>query len=246
MQSSLKYPNERRSAASLWPNSVGKVRLGVVTIDLGMKSTIAAVAAGIVLVFASAMEAEACARNVSAKAAQTVVPSTRINQSLLDDAIRAEVNFHRCHAGLKTMADAGGGLASQAKKHSSWMARTQQLTHRSKVAGSSTLKQRLKKSGVKFRTSAENIGMVHRYRIDNQRFKIVSSNACQFTTRGGKPLPAHSYASLARHAVNLWMNSPGHRKNILNRKVTKISTGVAFDPKAKYCGRFWLTQNFLG
>ena len=211
-----------------------------------MNSTIAAIAAGIVLMVASSADAQTCSRNVSAKAAQTVVPSTRINQSLLDDAIRAEANFHRCRAGRKTLADAGGGLASQARKHSSWMARTQQLTHRSTVSGSSTLKQRLKKSGIKFRTGAENIGMVHRYQIDNQRFKIVSSNACQFTTYGGKPLPAHTYASLARHVVNLWMNSPGHRKNILNRKVKKISTAVAFDSNAQYCGRFWLTQNFVG
>jgi uncharacterized protein YkwD len=42
------------------------------------------------------------------------------------------------------------------------------------------------------------------------------------------------------------MNSPGHRKNILDRNVTRISTAVAFDPKAQYCGRFWLTQNFIG
>ena len=211
-----------------------------------MKSTIAAVAAGIVFTFVSAMDVQACSRNVSAKAAKTVVPSSRVNQSLLDDAIRAEVNFHRCRAGLRPLADAGNGLANQAKKHSSWMARAQQLTHRSTVAGSATLKQRLKRSGLKFRTGAENIGMVHRYQIDNQRFKIVSSNACQFTKYDGTPLPAHSYASLARHAVNLWMSSPGHRKNILNRKVTKMSSGVAFDPKAQYCGRFWLTQNFVG
>ena len=211
-----------------------------------MNSKIAAFAAGIVLVFAFTTDADACSRNVSAKAAKTVVPATRINQALLDEAIRAEVNFHRCRAGLSSLTTAGNGLANQAKKHSSWMARTQQLTHRSTVAGSATLKQRLKKSGARFRTGAENIGMVHRYQIDNQRFKIINSNACQFTTYGGKPLPAHSYASLARHAVNLWMNSPGHRKNILNRKVTKMSTGVAFDPKAQYCGRFWLTQNFVG
>ena len=211
-----------------------------------MNSTIAAVAASIVFTFVSAMDAEACSRNVSAKAAKTVVPSSRVNQALIDDAIRAEVNFHRCRAGLRPLADAGNSLANQAKKHSTWMARTQQLTHRSTVAGSATLKQRLRKSGLKFRTGAENIGMVHRYQIDNQRFKIANSNACQFTSTRGKPLPAHSYASLARHAVNLWMKSPGHRKNILNPKVTKMSSGVAFDPKARFCGRFWLTQNFIG
>ena len=211
-----------------------------------MRSTIAAVAAGFVFALTFATDAEACSRNVSAKAAKTVVPSTRVNQALLDSAIRTEVNFHRCRAGLRPLSDAGNGLANQAKKHSSWMARSQQLTHRSTVAGSATLKQRLKKSGLKFRTGAENIGMVHRYQIDNQRFKIVNSSACQFTKYDGTPLPAHSYASLARHVVNLWMNSPGHRKNILNSKVTKMSTGVAFDPKAQYCGRFWLTQNFVG
>ena len=45
--------------------------------------------------------ADACSRNVSAKAAKTVVPASNINQSLLDDAVRVEVNFHRCRAGLK-------------------------------------------------------------------------------------------------------------------------------------------------
>jgi len=88
--------------------------------------------------------------------------------------------------------------------------------------------------------------MVHRYQIDNRRFKILSSQECKFATYEGQALPAHSYASLARHVVGLWMNSPGHRKNILDRRVTKVSTAVAFDPRAQYCGRFWLTQNFIG
>ena len=211
-----------------------------------MTFRILAACVGAALTLGLATPAEACSRVVSKKAAETVVPTGRINQSLLDDAIRAEVNFHRCRAGLPMLRDAGNGLAKQAFKHSSWMAKTQQLTHRSTVAGSATLQQRVKKSGVKFRTGSENIGMVHRYRIDNQRFNIVNSSACQFASKDGKALPAHSYASLARHAVNLWMNSPGHRKNILDQRVTRMSSAVAFDPKAKYCGRFWLTQNFVG
>ena len=190
--------------------------------------------------------ADACNRTVSKKAAQTVVPTGRINQSLLNNAIRAEVNFHRCRSGLKPVGDAGRGLTTQAEKHSVWMARTQQLTHKSTVAGSATLGQRVKKAGIKFRTGSENIGMVHRYQIDNRRFKILNSSSCQFATQDGKALPAHSYATLARHAVTLWMNSPGHRKNILDKRVSRVSTAVAFDPKAQYCGRFWLTQNFIG
>lgn len=205
-----------------------------------------AICLGAALLLSAPTAADACSRTVSKKAAQTIVPSGRINQSLLNNAIRAEVNFHRCRSGLKPVGDAGRGLTTQAEKHSAWMARTQQLTHKSTVAGSATLVQRVKKAGVKFRTGSENIGMVHRYQIDNRRFKIVNSSSCQFATQDGKTLPAHSYASLARHAVTLWMNSPGHRKNILDKRVSMVSTAVAFDPKAQYCGRFWLTQNFIG
>ena len=211
-----------------------------------MKSTLSALCLGLSLAVVGATAADACTRNVSARAAQTVVPTGKIDQSLLEAAVRVEVNFHRCRAGLRPVGDAGNALSSQAYKHSRWMARTHQLSHRSTVAGSATLTQRLKKSGVRFRAGSENIGMVHRYRIDNKRFNIVNSNACQFTAKDGTPLPAHSYASLARHMVTLWMNSPGHRKNILDRKVNKMALAVAFDPKANYCGRFWATQNFLG
>jgi len=205
-----------------------------------------AICLGAALLLSAPTAAEACSRTVSKKATQTVVPTGRINQSLLNNAIRAEVNFHRCRSGLKPVGDAGRGLITQAQKHSVWMARTQQLTHKSTVAGAATLVQRVKKAGVKFRTGSENIGMVHRYQIDNRRFKILNSSSCQFATQDGKALPAHSYASLARHAVTLWMNSPGHRKNILDKRVSKVSTAVAFDPKAQFCGRFWLTQNFIG
>lgn len=209
-----------------------------------MKSRITAVLAGAALLLTLPIAAEACSRSVSKEAAQTIVPPGKINQSLLDKAIRAEVNYHRCRAGLPKVSAAGSGLAKQARGHSRWMARSQQLTHRSTVPGAATLKQRVKASGLKYKTGSENIGMVHRYQIDNLRFKIKGQ--CEFATYEGKPLPAHSYATLARHAVDLWMNSPGHRKNILDRRVSKVSTAVAFDPNAQYCGRYWLTQNFIG
>ncbi len=211
-----------------------------------MKIKVTAICLGAALMLSLPATADACTRAVSKKAAQTIVPAGKINQGLLDQAVRAEVNFHRCRAGLSNVSSAGNGLVNQAAKHSQWMARTQQLTHKSTVAGHATLKQRVKKAGVKFRTGSENIGMVHRYQIDNRRFKILNASSCQFATHQGQKLPAHSYASLARHAVNLWMNSPGHRKNILDKRVKRVETAIAFDPNAKYCGRFWLTQNFIG
>ncbi|BCB02048.1 CAP domain-containing protein [Bacillus sp. KH172YL63] len=42
--------------------------------------------------------------------------------------------------------------------------------------------------------------------------------------------------------VNAWMNSPGHRKNILNKSVTHIGVGTAKDTSQ---GIYW-TQMFIG
>jgi len=201
---------------------------------------------GAAFLCAAPVSADACTRKVSQAAARTVVPSQKINQKLLGDAVRAEVNFHRCRAGLPSVGNAGAPLAKEARNHSRWMAKSQQLTHRSTVPGRASLMQRIKASGLSFRTGSENIGMVHRYQIDNRRFRIVNSNQCKFSTQQGQPLPAHSYATLARHIVTLWMESPGHRRNILDRSAKKVSTAVAFDPNARFCGRFWLTQNFIG
>ena len=204
----------------------------------------AALAATVLML--SAASAEACTRTLPDRAVNTLVPAKGINQDLLESAIRTEVNFHRCRAGLRQVSDAGNGLARQAHAHSKWMARTGQLAHKSTVAGSATLIQRIKKSGVRFRTGSENIGMVHRYQIDNRRFRILDAKSCTFATMDGQRLPAHSYATLARHIVTLWMESPGHRKNILDRNVKAMSSAAVFDPKAQHCGRFWVTQNFIG
>lgn len=45
-----------------------------------------------------------------------------------------------------------------------------------------------------------------------------------------------------KEVVNAWMNSEGHRKNILNSKFTKIGVGVAKNSK----GQIYWTQMFIG
>ncbi|MCG6882652.1 MAG: CAP domain-containing protein [Silicimonas sp.] len=202
--------------------------------------------AAIALTCAAVSSAQACSRNVPVNAARTIVPAGPINQALLDKAVRVEVNYHRCRAGLRPLQPAGPTLVKQARRHSQWMARRQKLAHVSGVRGASTLKERVRSAGIRATYGAENIGMIHRYRIDDKRIKIVSAGRCQFATRSGQILPSHTYASLARYSVQRWMNSPGHRKNILNRDVSRVSTAASFDPKARYCGLFWMTQNFVG
>ena len=207
-----------------------------------MKATLIGVAVGVVIAIA-ATTASACTRDYPAGADQ-MVPA-RVDQQLLDAVVRAEVNYERCRAGLRPLGAAKSALVEVAEAHSRWMARSGQLSHRSGVAGKSSLTERIRAANVEARKGAENIGMVHRYRIDGQHFRILDGASCSFASRSGERLPAHSYASLARHAVGLWMNSSGHRRNILDPGVTRVSTAAAFGD-GQYCGQFWLTQNFVG
>ena len=207
-----------------------------------MKATLTGVVVGVAIAIA-ATTASACTPDSPAGADQVV--SARIDQKLLDAAVRAEVNYHRCRAGLRPLGPAQSALVEVAAVHSQWMARSGNLSHRSNVRGKASLTDRIRAANVQARKGAENIGMVHRYQIDGQHFRILDSGSCSFASQSGQRLPAHSYASLARHAVSLWMNSDGHRRNILDPGVTRVSTAAAFGD-GQYCGRFWLTQNFVG
>lgn len=211
-----------------------------------MRQAATAIVLGTAIVLTAAVgAAEACSRAMP-KGAETIIRAdTRIDQRLVDAAILAEVNYHRCKAGL-TQLKRANGLRNVANTHASWMARQQQLSHRSTVAGQSTAAARLKSSGIRFRAGSENIGYIARYQIDGRRFLIRDRANCGFATNSGQPIPPHSYASMARTIVDLWMGSSKHRRNILDRKVTQVGSAVGFDPRSEYCGRLYISQSFAG
>jgi len=186
--------------------------------------------------------ADACSRATVSGANRLIMPEQRINESLLDAAVRAEVNFHRCSAGLHPVRG-NSRLRKIAKGHSKWMARASNMTHRSTVSGRRTFGDRMKRSGLRWKAAAENIGMVYRFRLEKQRF-FGDPGTCQFTNAAGQKIPPHSYKSLARYIVTLWMKSPGHRHNIMDRRMTKVGTAIALDRKARYCGTYYITQDF--
>ncbi|MEM6482608.1 MAG: CAP domain-containing protein [Pseudomonadota bacterium] len=189
--------------------------------------------------------AEACSRAQSSNAATAQVPEKSFNQNALRGAVLVEVNYHRCRNGLRPVADAGNSLAKLAHDHSRYMAKRKKLSHQNNIPGKKSLVERVRASGVPYRRASENLFMVHRYRLDNRRFKVVSRRDCVFA-RNGSAIAPHSYASLARYAVETWMASPGHRKNILNPTAKETTVGAAYIPRTEYCGQIWLTQKFVG
>ena len=84
----------------------------------------------------------------------------------------------------------------------------------------------------------------------NERFTIENRNGVQrlFSTTGKEILP-YTYLEFAKEVVTGWMNSPGHRKNILNSNFTYLGCGCANYEKQESGYSilyFKLTQNFGG
>lgn len=206
---------------------------------------VAGVFFAILVWIAPAGGALACSVAEVAGSDRLIRPEVGIDQRLIDATIRAEVNYHRCKAGRGPLSGSPA-LAGIAETHAKWMARAQTVSHKSRVAGQSTLKARMKRSGVRFRAASENIGMVQRFALEGGPFRIRSESACRFETSGGKPVGAHTYASLAKFIVNMWATSKGHRENLLDRRVSMVGSGAGFAARAPYCGRFFLSQNFAG
>ena len=196
-----------------------------------------------VLCVAMMSPANACSRKAVSGENQVIGSAKSINASLLDASVRLEVNYHRCRAGLPPLRSEAR-LTKIAKGHSDWMARARNLSHKSTVSGRRTLKDRMKRTGIRYTAAAENIGVLPRFRIGRKRFSVRDAASCQFTDSAGQAVPAHSYQSLSRKIVGMWLASPGHRRNILNPGMRVAGAAIALDTKARFCGQYYITQNF--
>lgn len=190
--------------------------------------------------------AQACARGGVPAGAAQAVPTRNANQSLFNKAILSEVNFVRCRAGLSPVK-LETGLIRVAGKHANWMARQGTLSHRSNVRGQSSVQERVLASGLNVRRGSENIGNLPRYNFGGSRKIFVQNKSkCLFTNTSGKGIPPHSYVSLATQIVGMWMNSSGHRRNVLDRNAKAVGSALGYDGRGSNCGQFYLSQNFAG
>ncbi|MGR3661610.1 MAG: CAP domain-containing protein [Paracoccaceae bacterium] len=173
------------------------------------------------------------------------LPVGAIDQVLFSIAVLGQVNFYRCQEGVQLIAS-DNGLIDVATIHAMWMAAESRLSHNSTVVGQSDVTARVISAIVTPSTGSENIGYVHRYRIDEGEIFFIGATSCSFETRYGRQIEKHSYASLALRIVDLWMASPGHRVNVLDNRMRLTGSAVALDPSATHCGVYYMSQEFAG
>lgn len=187
----------------------------------------------------------ACSKPSNGGASGKAISISRPNQAVFDQALLAWANYERCRKGLPELAP-NSGLRKAAGTHSQWMARAGRLSHTSTVAGQQKLKGRFRSNGVSFRTGAENIATWERFQFPTGQFRVLNAARCRYATQAGRAIPAHSYGSLAQAVVSGWMGSSGHRRNLLNRRITSAGGGLAIDRNGGHCGRIYITQDYAG
>lgn len=172
-----------------------------------------------------------------------------VDYALLTAAIFHLTNDFRQKSGLpafsysKEAGQAAFGHAEDMVKHSFY-------GHVSPIRFRRTLRDRLNRSGINPPYIGENICSTFgiQYEEGKKVKKPIQAGEFRYLSAKQELIPPHSYFSLAQSMVNLWINSPGHRQNLLNPAFTHMGCGayVYFDRNFYQMPYFMGVQNFIG
>lgn len=141
-------------------------------------------------------------------------------------------------------------LEAAAHEHSAAMRDHDFYSHTSPVQGRRTVQDRVAAAGLDMSYVGENIAIAPG--IDYEPGRGVYSppqNGGYFSyEHQGEPIPPRTYRSAAQLVVDIWMKSPGHRRNILRSGYARLGVGAAYFPDESFYGmeKFYFTQNFSG
>lgn len=163
---------------------------------------------------------------------------------LLERAVLHAVNTERCRRGVAPLGP-DRALGQAAQLHARDMVRLGLFAHDLPVQGRETIARRLDTVGVRYRRAAENIaeGFFLAYE-DGRPYREVDPVRCLFQYADGTRIERHSYASLARDLVTRWMDSTGHRQNILNQGMRRHGFAIVPVGDRALCGRLYASQAF--
>ena len=111
-----------------------------------------------------------------------------------------------------------------------------------------TSQQRAELAGIKNPMLAENIATHFgiQYKANAPIYPVDRLKGTFSYTPDGPLIPPHTYLSFAEAIVKQWLDSPGHRANILHREAVQLGCGAYFyhDRAFHNMPKFKATQNF--
>jgi uncharacterized protein YkwD len=177
------------------------------------------------------------------KEVNEIIDPNNFNRSLLEAALFHAGNEARLKKGKPALAW-NPTLNKSARHQSELMANSGKLSHSwRKPADSRQLIDRVILFGGSFQALGENIAQF--YLLDIPEYEEYSFHSGIFTNKQGQKIENKSYKKLAQECIDAWMNSKGHRENLLY-PFQEIGTGVSFWVKNKKGLNFdiYLSQNF--
>lgn len=166
-----------------------------------------------------------------AEALDEALDFAAIDHARMDRAIREETNRVRERHGLRPL-DPNPALAKAARIHARRMSASQFFSHTDpEDPRYRTPTDRALAAGVTNPKIAENIALRAAIQHDQQDGGVFVRDLEQghfSRTKNGPLIPPHTYRSFAAAIVQQWMDSPGHRRNILAAEAVEIGCAVDF------------------
>lgn len=154
----------------------------------------------------------------------SLVNANRFDHALLNAAVFYESNKQRIKYGLRPLMH-HPKLEQSAQGHSKDMVEYNFYSHTSRVPGKSSISDRIRKTGLNGNWVGENIFDHYILNINGEAYYPPSQYGFFKSATTGKRIEAYTYRGLAEALVTGWMNSPGHRANILDNNYTHMGMG---------------------
>lgn len=182
-----------------------------------------------------------CNTELTRVANSRTVSADALDQNLFNIAVLHYVNIERCNRGLFPLRS-DNNLVRATSQHSAHMARNAYVSHNSRQSGYRNLQDRLSKARVKYRIAGENVAKSFVFAFNRRH--VGAQSQCQFKFSNGRLVPRHTYDTLAKDLVVLWMESPAHRKNILENSFRRAGATIGVNNDSNFCGTVYVAQNF--
>jgi uncharacterized protein YkwD len=171
-----------------------------------------------------------------------------LDRNLLAAAIFHATNRQRVQHGFGVL-EYDAAVSEAARLQASVMAAKNFMGHENPFDPSlKTPLDRILKVGLKPRYLAENVAMeyVRNMGPGQEFYTRTEKGAMVFSlTPDGPPIPMHSYVTFAEMLLDGWMNSPGHRANILSEPPRMLGCAGAPASEANGLEKLFCAQVFF-
>jgi uncharacterized protein YkwD len=178
---------------------------------------------------------------------QNVIDFGSINYDLLNAAVFFRTNEIRVSHG-KTALDFHSALEAAAQLHAGDMIKGNFFAHENtQRKDRKEPADRYRLSGIENPMPAENIAnsFAIKYKANTSVYVIDQKEALYTYELNGKAIEHHTYLSFAESVVQQWMNSAGHRDNILRETAVELGCACVFyREKEGSMPKFMCVQNF--